>query len=235
MTNEKGHILVVDDHKTNRLKMSLAIKSQGHSAEMAENGQQALDMLRAKSFDLVLLDIIMPGMDGYQVLEQMKKDSALRDIPVIVISAQTEMENVIKGIEMGAEDYLPKSFDPILLKARIGACLEKKRFRDQELEYLRQIDRLTDAAAAVEAETFNPASLADVAARNDALGQFTRLFQRMAREFYAREQRLKQQVQELSIELCKTKQQKQLDEITDTDYFRSLQSRAQELRHIMEE
>ncbi len=235
MTNEKGHILVVDDHKTNRLKMSLAIKSQGHSAEMAENGQQALDMLRAKSFDLVLLDIIMPGMDGYQVLEQMKKDSVLRDIPVIVISALTEMDSVVKSIEMGAEDYLPKSFDPILLKARIGACLEKKRFRDQELEYLRQIDRLTDAAAAVEAETFNPASLADVAARNDALGQFTRLFQRMAREFYAREQRLKQQVQELSIELCKTKQQKQLDEITDTDYFRSLQSRAQELRHIMEE
>jgi nitrate/nitrite-specific signal transduction histidine kinase len=135
---------------------------------------------------------------------------------------------------MGAEDYLPKLFDPILLKARIGACLEKKRFRDQELEYLRQIDRLTDAAAAVEAGTFDPDSLVDVAARNDALGQLTRVFQRMAREFYVREQRLKKQVQELSIELNESKQQQQVAEITDTDYFRSMQSKAQELRKIME-
>ena len=107
-------------------------------AALAENGQQALDMLRAESFDVVLLDIIMPELDGYQVLEQMKSDSELRDIPVIMISAVEEIESVVRCIEMGAEDYLPKSFDPVLLKARLGACLEKKKLRDLERAYLQQ-------------------------------------------------------------------------------------------------
>ncbi len=141
MTAEHGHILVVDDHRTTRLKLSLGLKQQGHTVAEAENGQQALDILRAESFDLVLLDILMPEMDGYQVLEHMKDDDALRDVPVIVISAQDEIENVVKGIELGAEDYLPKSFDPVLLKARIGACLEKKRLRDQEARYLARIEK----------------------------------------------------------------------------------------------
>ena len=138
MKNEHGHILVVDDHKTNRLKLSLGLKQQGHTVALAENGQQALDMLRAESFDVVLLDIIMPELDGYQVLEQMKSDSKLRDIPVIMVSAVEEIESVVRCIEMGAEDYLPKSFDPVLLKARLGACLEKKKLRDLERAYLQQ-------------------------------------------------------------------------------------------------
>ena len=141
MTDEHGHILVVDDHRTTRLKLSLGLKQQGHTVAEAENGQQALDILQTEPFDLVLLDILMPEMDGYQVLEQMKKDSELRDIPVIVISAQDEIGSVVKGIELGADDYLPKSFDPVLLKARIGACLEKKRLRDQEARYLARIER----------------------------------------------------------------------------------------------
>jgi class 3 adenylate cyclase/CheY-like chemotaxis protein len=139
MADEAGHILAVDDHKTNRIKMSFAVKKLGHTVDQAENGQQALEMLRTQSFDLVLLDIVMPEMDGYQVLEQMKADSNLRDIPVIVISTETEMASVVKGIELGAEDYLPKSFDPVLLKARVGASLEKKRLRDQEQAYLEQL------------------------------------------------------------------------------------------------
>ena len=141
MTNEQGHILVVDDHRTTRLKLSLGLKQQGHTVAEAENGQQALDILQTEAFDLVLLDILMPEMDGYQVLEQMRQDSELRDIPVIVISAQDEIESVVRGIELGADDYLPKSFDPVLLKARIGACLEKKRLRDQEARYLARIER----------------------------------------------------------------------------------------------
>jgi len=138
MTNEQGHILVVDDYKTNRLKLSMGLKKQGHTVALAENGRQALDMLRAESFDVVLLDIIMPEMDGHQVLEHMKSDKNLRDIPVIVISALDEMESVVKCIEMGAEDYLPKPFDPILLKARLGASLRKKKLRDLEVAYLQQ-------------------------------------------------------------------------------------------------
>jgi class 3 adenylate cyclase len=131
-----GHILVVDDHRTTRLKLSLGLKQQGHSVAEAEDGRQALEKLKAELFDLVLLDIMMPELDGYQVLEQMKKDNALREIPVIVISAQDELESMVRGIELGAEDYLPKSFDPVLLKARIGACLEKKELRDQQRKIL---------------------------------------------------------------------------------------------------
>ncbi len=138
MADEQGHILVVDDYKTNRLKLSMGLKNQGHTVALAENGRQALDMLRAESFDVVLLDIIMPEMDGHQVLAQMKSDKNLRDIPVIVISAVDEMDSVVKCIEMGAEDYLPKPFDPVLLKARLGASLRKKKLRDLEVAYLQQ-------------------------------------------------------------------------------------------------
>lgn len=136
MFDDRGRILVVDDHRTTRLKLSLGLQGQGHTVAEAENGKQALEKLRTDSFDLVLLDIVMPEMDGYQVLEEMKKDVKLRDVPVIVISANDELENIIQGIKLGADDYLPKSCDPILLKARIGACLEKKRLRDQQRKIL---------------------------------------------------------------------------------------------------
>jgi response regulator RpfG family c-di-GMP phosphodiesterase len=131
----------------------------------------------------------------------MKADPDLRDIPVIVISAAQEMDSVVKGIELGAEDYLPKTFDPVLLKARVDTCLDKKRFRDQELEYLRQVDRLTDAASAVESATFEPEELVDVAERSDELGQLARVFQNMAHEVHLREQRLKQQLQQLRLDM----------------------------------
>jgi len=102
----------------------------------AENGVQALRKLRTDAFDLVLLDIVMPEIDGYQVLDEMKKDTKMLDVPVIVISTSDELENIVRGIELGAEDYLPKSCDAVLLKARIGACLEKKRLRDQQRKIL---------------------------------------------------------------------------------------------------
>jgi DNA-binding response OmpR family regulator len=234
MTDTQGHILVVDDHRTSRLKLSLGLKQQGHTVGEAENGVQALDKLRTEAFDLVLLDIIMPEMDGYQVLEQMKADKTLRDVPVIVISALDDLESVVKGIELGAEDYLPKTFDPVLLRARIGACLEKKRLRDQEVEYLRHVALVTDAAAAVETETFDLEALAYVSARTDALGQLARVFARMAREVYSREQRLKQQVQQLRIELDEARQARQVAEITESEYFQRLQARTHDLRRIID-
>ena len=234
METYPGRILVVDDHKTNRMKMSFAVKKEGHAVETAENGLEAMELLSTKPFDLVLLDIVMPEMDGYEVLERMKGDRQLRDIPVLVISSMQEMDSIVKGIQMGAEDYLPKTFDPIFLKARVDTCLEKKRFRDREVEYLSQVDRLTDAAAALENDTFDPDSLSDVAGRDDALGQLTRLFQRMVREFYVRERRLKQQVAELRIEVDKTKQAQQVKEITGSDYFKQLRGQANELREKME-
>jgi signal transduction histidine kinase/DNA-binding response OmpR family regulator len=143
MVYNPGHILVVDDDELNRMTLAHGVKQQGHTVALAENGQQALEMLQAQSFDLVLLDIVMPEMDGYQVLEHVKGDNALRNIPVVVISAIDEMDSAAKCISMGAEDYLAKPFNPVLLKARIGACLEKKRLRDQERAYLKhlQIER----------------------------------------------------------------------------------------------
>ena len=130
MKSGSGHVLVVDDNRMNRLKLSRSLEQQGHTVATAENGQHALELLRTQPFDLVLLDIMMPEMDGYQVLEKMKADGGLRDIPIVVISALDELDSVVKCIEMGAEDYLPKSFEPTLLRARIGASLEKKRLRE---------------------------------------------------------------------------------------------------------
>src|SRR5215468_8879939 len=110
----------------------------GHSAASAENGRVALEMLRREAFDLALLDIEMPEMDGFQVLEQLFNDLQLRDLPVIVTSSLEGLDNVVRCIELGAEDYLVKPVNPVLLRARIGAGLEKKRLRDQQKELVRR-------------------------------------------------------------------------------------------------
>ena len=130
-----GKILVVDDNELNRDMLVRRLQRQGHQTMLAEHGQQALTILQNASVDLVLLDIIMPEMDGYEVLARMQAEPALRNIPVIMISALTEMDSVVKCIEMGAEDYLPKPFNPTLLRARVNTSLEKKRFREQERLY----------------------------------------------------------------------------------------------------
>lgn len=139
---DRGLLLVVDDNEINRDMLSRRLERQGYTVAVAENGRQALEMVKAQPFDLVLLDIMMPEMNGYQVLQHLKADPTLRHIPVIMISALDEMDSVVRCIEIGAEDYLPKPFNPVLLKARIGACLEKKQLRDQEVKYLRELQRL---------------------------------------------------------------------------------------------
>ena len=131
-----GTILVVDDDRANRDVLSRRLERLGHSVLTATTGTEALAVLRAKPVDLVLLDLMMPEMNGYEVLERRRDDSALRDIPVIMISAHDEVDSVVECITMGADDYLPKPFDPVLLEARVGASLEKKWLRDQEKELL---------------------------------------------------------------------------------------------------
>jgi CheY-like chemotaxis protein len=227
---EHGDLLVVDDNELNRDMLSRRLERLGYRVFSVESGQQALTIVQLIAFDLILLDIMMPEMNGYQVLKQLKTDQHLRNIPVIVLSALDEIDSVVRCIKMGAEDHLPKPFDPVLLRARIGACLEKKRLRDLELEYLRQVARLTTAAADVETGSFDAESLADVALRDDQLGQLARVFQRMAREVFAREQRLKQEVQELRIEIDESRKARQVAEITESDYFASLQAKARRLR-----
>ncbi len=133
-----ARLLVVDDNKVNRLLLARNLEAQGHHVELAENGRVALAMLRASLFDLVLLDIEMPEMDGFQVLEELKTDAHLSDVPVIVTSAVEGMDNVVRCIELGAEDYLSKPVNPVLLKARIGAGLVKKQLRDQQRELVRR-------------------------------------------------------------------------------------------------
>jgi len=119
----QGRILVVDDEELNRILLSTNLQETGYTVETAEDGQQALQALRAHPFDAVLLDLLMPRIDGYQVLAEMKQDAALRRMPVIVISSTDEMDSLVRCIEMGATDYLTKPFDPVLLQARIRASL----------------------------------------------------------------------------------------------------------------
>ncbi len=130
---QPASVLVVDDIEMNRDMLCSLLQADGHKSAVAENGRLGLEKIKAEAFDLVLLDVMMPELNGYQVLEQLKSDPNLRNIPVIVLSALDEIGSVVRCIELGAEDYLPKPFDPVLLRARIGACLEKKRLRDQEV------------------------------------------------------------------------------------------------------
>jgi adenylate cyclase len=135
---QQSHILVVDDNKMNRLLLARGLEQQGHRVSFAENGRQALQMLHGGCFDLVLLDVLMPEMDGYQVLSELTADTELKNVPVVMVSAVGELDSVVKCIELGAEDYLSKPINPVLLKARIGSSLEKKRLRDEQRELIRK-------------------------------------------------------------------------------------------------
>ncbi len=136
MASISGIVLVVDDNENNRDLLLRRLQRQGLTVVVAEHGRQALELIRRQSFDLVLLDVMMPEINGYQVLEYLKSDPVYRHIPVIMISAVDDIDSIVKCIELGAEDYLFKPFNPVLLKARISASLEKKRLRDQEQAYL---------------------------------------------------------------------------------------------------
>jgi class 3 adenylate cyclase len=131
-----GTILIADDNRMNRLLLGRSLEHQGHTVVFAEHGREALDLLRDGRFDVLLLDVVMPELDGYSVLEELKRDVNLRDIPVIMTSALDELDSVVKCVEMGAEDYLTKPINPVLLNARTNASLEKKRLRDQQRELI---------------------------------------------------------------------------------------------------
>jgi DNA-binding response OmpR family regulator len=143
------------------------------------------------------------------------------------------MDAAVRSIEMGATDYLPKPFNAALLRARVNASLAGKRLRDLELEYLEQVEHVIGAASALEAGSFDPAMLAAVAARSDALGLLARTFAQMASEVRAREERLRAEVAELRIEIDESRQARHVEEITSTDYFRNLRDRASDLRRIV--
>ena len=132
-------VLIVDDTPDIRELLSLQVEIMGLEAVTAANGRQALELMRSRPFDMVLLDIMMPEVNGYKVLEEMNTQPELRRIPVIVISALSELDSVVRCIELGADDYMIKPFNTILLRARLEASLEKKRLRDLEKAYLNAV------------------------------------------------------------------------------------------------
>jgi sigma-B regulation protein RsbU (phosphoserine phosphatase) len=161
MTEERAKILIVDDEPFNVDYLEQELEDLDCDTVSAQNGREALEQIAAKAPDVILLDIMMPEMDGFEVLAHLKADQTWRNIPVIVISALDDLGNVVKGIEMGAEDYLPKPFDPVLLKARIGVCLEKKRLRDREVLYLQRINQELDLAWQIQSG-FLPPEMPDI-------------------------------------------------------------------------
>ena len=161
-------LLVVDDNEDNRYTLSLQLNAQGyHNIAIATNGREALSVLHSKPFDLVLLDIMMPELNGYEVLERMRSSPELRNIPVIMISAIGELDSVVRCIELGAEDYLPKPFEPTLLRARVYASLERKRLHDQVVAQAAEL-----ASQAAELATWNKTLEQRVA---DQLGEIERM------------------------------------------------------------
>lgn len=138
MAERGARMLVADDNRVNRLLLSRELELLGYRVESAENGRVAMDMLHRGGFDLVLLDIEMPELDGFAVLQQMVADPELREVPVVVTSAVEGLAEVVRCIELGADDFLHKPVNPVLLKARICSSLEKKRLRDQQREMVRR-------------------------------------------------------------------------------------------------
>ncbi|MBX3062789.1 MAG: response regulator [Anaerolineae bacterium] len=159
-----GHVLIVDDNEANREVLSRRLERHGYSFAAAEDGIQAMEMMRSQPFDIIMLDIMMPRMNGYQVLEAMKADPALADLPVIVVSAVSELESIVRCVELGAEDYLFKPFNPVLLKARLTAILEKNRrlaaLKDStkraKVAVQSSLNTIKDAAAALLTHTSDP-------------------------------------------------------------------------------
>ncbi len=197
----RGRILIVDDVEENRTVLARRLDREGYAVHSVASGEEALRVLADGAFDLVLLDVLMPGMDGFAVLERIKGNVEMRRIPVIMISALDDLSSVVRCIEYGAEDYLAKPFDPVLLRARIGASLEKKRWHDREADYLRQVSHVIDAAGAVEQGTYAAGTLAAITARDDELGRLARVFDSMAAGIRSRESRLREQLRELRAEV----------------------------------
>ena len=224
-----GSVLVIDDEAINRDLLTRRLTHDGHLVATAETGEAGLARAAHEKVDVILLDVLMPGLSGYEVLSALKADPTLREIPVLMISALDQTSSVTRCIALGADDYLTKPFDPLVLRARVSSCLRKKRARDFELAYLRGVAAVTAAALAVEAGTFTPDTLDEVGARVDALGNLARLFQRMGVEVAARERRLRAQVEQLVIAIDEERKAAQVAEITESDYFQKLKARAKVL------
>ena len=219
-------ILVVDDKQTNLDFMADYLTRQGHTPVLARSGGQALALVADQPPDLILLDYMMPGMTGFEVLQILKANARWRHIPVIVFSSLEDIDSIARCIELGAEDYLPKIFNPTLLQARIDASLEKKRLREREQAQLVHLETAKQRAD----KLLNIVIPIGIALSVEQMVEALSTLAVVALEAYLREQGLRQQVRQLTIEIDEARQAKQVAEITETDYFQQLQAKARRLR-----
>jgi CheY-like chemotaxis protein len=189
---EPGRVLVVDDSGINRRLLVTALTELGHEVRAAEHGRRALQMLREDDYDVVLLDLLMPVLDGYSTLAAIKSDPRLNHLPVIMVSAVHELESMVRCIDLGATDYLPKPFSAAVLRARLRSSLTAKRLRDVERDYLRRVDEVVAGG---------PAGLDDETARDDVVGRLARRLQQMTRDVTARESALRDEIATLRAEV----------------------------------
>lgn len=194
-------VLVAEDESAVRQVLQRHLTRLGYEVVEAEDGRVALEIARRETFDLILTDINMPHLDGMALLKELKNAERTRDIPVIVISSQDDLSSVVTCIEHGAEDHISKPYQPLLLRARVRASLDRKFMRDLERDYLRRVAELTAAAEAVERGRFVTGSLDTLAAQSDALGRLARVFDRMVSGFKSREERLHRRLTELRREM----------------------------------
>lgn len=225
-----GRILIVDDEAANRRLLAREVNKEGHSFALASDGLPGLELVATGAFDMVLLDLMLPGMSGLEFLARVRSHPKYGHTPIVVVSARDDSSELVRCLEAGADDLLVKPFDPAILKARIGSCLEKKRLRDWELEYQDHVGTLTAVAAGIEYGTFDAASLDAIIGRPDALGGLARVVARSAAAVIAREEQLRREVLYLRVEVDHARRDRQVAEIAETDFMQALVARADELR-----
>lgn len=225
-----GHILIVDDEAANRRILARELQKEGHSFAVAADGASAQTLIDSAAFDLVILDLMMPDVSGLELLARLRANPKVGHTPVIVVSARDDVSELVRCLEAGADDMLVKPFEPAILKARIGSCLEKKRLRDWEIEYQEHVGTLTAVAAGIEYGSFDASSLDAIVRRPDALGGLARVVARSAAAVLAREEQLRREVVQLRVEVDQARRDRQVAEIAETDFMQALVSRADELR-----
>jgi sigma-B regulation protein RsbU (phosphoserine phosphatase) len=226
-----GKILAADDDNYNLEILAKFLHKQGHVVTTVEDGVQALDALSSGKFDLVLLDIMMPNLDGFEALKRIKESDSLMSTPVIMISALDELSSVVRCIEYGAEDYLPKPYNATLLRARIGSCLERKAWVDQNL---RLIDQLETSQSKIDVELKEAGKqLDELKARfNDdvSLEQFVKAFERINQSLVGQKRQIAATLQDLQIEINRKVVSAQVKSIVTNPEFVSLSDRAKAMR-----
>lgn len=190
-------LLVVDDSESSRNVLVALLERMAYDVVAVCDGDDALSAVRRGGFDAVLSDIQMPVMDGFALLRAMKADDATRDIPVIMVSGRSDLKDVVRCVQEGAEDHIAKPLSEVLLRARVHATLERKRLRDDELAVLRQVAELTNAARSVENDTYRPGCLAELGSADDELGRLARVFDRMVSGIRTRESELRHRLTDL--------------------------------------